>query len=210
MMAEKNKKAVDEKVDENNLDECNVEIDDLNCSETDNDKVEKETEEENIPEENSSPEEETRDELLKKLLGKQKESQEYLDMLRRTMADFDNYRKRTNKEKESVYDDGFAEAVKTFLPVLDNLERAVNAGSTENSTLYEGLKMVVRIFSDTLEKSGVSEIKTEGEKFNPEYHNAVMHIEDETFEENSIVEVLQKGYMYKDKIIRHSMVKVAN
>ena len=149
-------------------------------------------------------------ELTEKLESVQKQSDEYLDMLKRTMADFENFRKRSTKERETLFDDGFVDSVKTFLPILDNLERAVEASVEKEGSLYEGLQMVVRMYKDTLSKSSVVEIEGVGNKFNPELHNAVMHIEDESLEENVIVDVLQKGYMYKEKVIRHSMVKVAN
>ncbi|QCX34757.1 nucleotide exchange factor GrpE [Caloramator sp. E03] len=148
-------------------------------------------------------------ELLKKYEAKEKEANDYLDMLRRNMADFDNYRKRTNKEKESMYDDGIIDAVKNLLPVLDNLERALEYNN-ESESLIEGIKMIVKLFKDTIAKMNIQEINALGEKFNPEYHNAVMHVEDENYGENEVVEVLQKGYKYKDKILRYSMVKVAN
>ncbi|MCX7884020.1 MAG: nucleotide exchange factor GrpE [Caloramator sp.] len=148
-------------------------------------------------------------ELQKKYEEKEKQANEYLDMLKRTMADFDNFRKRTNKEKESIYDDGIMNAVKNLLPVFDNLERALEYNN-EDQSLIDGIKMVVKLFKDTMAKMNIEEIKALGEKFNPEFHNAVMHIEDKSYGENEIIEVLQKGYKYKDKILRYSMVKVAN
>lgn len=149
-------------------------------------------------------------ELLDKLQKKEKECEEYLDMLKRTMADFDNFRKRTQKEKEGLYDEGFSEAVKQILPVLDNFERAVAYTDSENKSIIDGIEMILKMFKDVLQKMGVEEIPSMGEKFDPDYHNAIMHIEDESLEENTIADVMQKGYKYKDKIIRHSMVKVAN
>lgn len=149
-------------------------------------------------------------ELQGKLQKKEKECEEYLDMLRRTMADFDNFRKRTVKEKEGLYDEGFSEAIKQILPVLDNFERAVAYNNSENKNIIEGIEMILKMFKDTLQRIGVEEIPSMGEKFDPDYHNAIMHIEDESLEENIIVDVMQKGYKYKDKILRHSMVKVAN
>lgn len=150
------------------------------------------------------------EELQRKYEEKAKEAEEYLNMLRRTMADFDNYRKRTAKEKESLFDDGYSEAVKNLLPVLDNLERAEKNSSEKEGSLYEGVKMVLKIFRDLLEKSGVKEIEAEGVKFDPNYHNAILHVEDDSVGENIIVEVFQKGFTYKGKVIRHSLVKVAN
>lgn len=175
------------------------------------------------PEESQSNEEKTQEEenpqdaqadpfeeLQKKYDEKNKEAEEYLNMLRRTMADFDNFRKRTAKERESLFDDGYSEAIKTLLPVLDNLERAEQNSSEKEGSLYEGVKMVLKIFKDLLEKSGVKEIEAEGVKFDPNYHNAILHVEDESVGENIIVEVFQKGFIYKGKVIRHSLVKVAN
>lgn len=147
--------------------------------------------------------------VLKELERKTKECEEYLELIKRTKAEFDNFRKRTQKEKEVIYDDGFAEAIKNILPVLDNLERAISS-TNERTPLYEGLEMTLKLFKDTLTKIGVEEIPALNEKFDPNVHNAVMHIEDENLEENIIVEEFLKGYKYKDKIIRYSMVKVAN
>ena len=167
---------------------------------------------EETPEEDSKEEENNAqlEELQKKYDEKQKEAEEYLNMLKRTMADFDNYRKRTAKEKEGLFDDGYADAVKNLLPVLDNLERAEQNSSQQEGSLYEGVKMVLKIFRDLLEKSGVKEIEAEGIKFDPDYHNAILHVEDDSVGENIIVEVFQRGFIYKGKVIRHSLVKVAN
>lgn len=148
--------------------------------------------------------------LRDKLKAKEKECNEYLDLLKRTKAEFDNYRKRTTKEKENIYDDGLSDAISNILPVLDNLERAVTYKEADEGSLLQGIEMVMKIFKDSLEKLGVEEILAEGQKFDPDYHNAVMHVENEELEENVVAEVLQKGYKYKDKIIRYSMVKVAN
>ena len=156
------------------------------------------------------PQKDTLEELEKKYDEKQKEAEEYLNMLKRTMADFDNFRKRTAKEKESLFDDGYADAIKNLLPVFDNLERAEQNSSQQEGSLYEGVKMVLKIFRDLLEKSGVKEIEAEGIKFNPDYHNAILHVEDDSVGENIIVEVFQRGFIYKGKVIRHSLVKVAN
>lgn len=150
--------------------------------------------------------------LASKLGESEKKCEEYLDLAKRTKAEFDNYRKRAVKEKESMYDDGFVEGIKQVLPVIDNLERAVAsaAASFDNDSLMEGVQMVLKMFGDAIAKANVEEIPAEGEKFDPHFHNAVMHIEDDQFDENVVVEVLQKGYKYKDKVIRYSMVKVAN
>lgn len=150
------------------------------------------------------------EELQKAIDDKEKQCQEYLDMARRTMADFDNFRKRTAKEKEGMYDEGFGDAIKGILPVIDNLERAVAFDSPECKGIIEGVEMVLKMFRDILTGFGVEEIAAQGEKFSPDFHYAVAHIEDENFEDNVVVDVLQKGYKYKDKILRYSMVKVAN
>lgn len=150
------------------------------------------------------------EEMQKKLEEKERECSEYLDLARRTKAEFDNFRKRTQKEKETLYTEGTADAVKELLPVLDNLERAIGFKDVEDKSLYEGVEMVLRSFKDILNKMGVEEIEAEGQSFNPDFHNAVMHIEDPELGENTVAEVLQKGYKFKDKIIRYSMVKVAN
>lgn len=130
------------------------------------------------------------------------------DRLLRTNAEYDNFRKRTAKEKEGIYTDACEDVLKNMFPVLDNLERAyaVN-GNVED--IKKGIEMTIRQFKDSLEKLLVEEISSEGE-FDPNFHNAVMHIEDETIEKNKIVEVFQKGYKKGDKVLRFSMVKVAN
>ena len=130
------------------------------------------------------------------------------DRILRLTAEYDNYRKRTIKEKEGIYTDACEDVLKNILPVLDNLERAaVVNGSAED--VKKGVEMTVRQFTDSLSKLKVEEIPTNGD-FDPNLHNAVMHIEDEQFGTNQIVEVFQKGYIREEKVLRHSMVKVAN
>ena len=126
----------------------------------------------------------------------------------RVSAEYDNYRKRTLKEKSESYNSGISEVIISILPVLDNLERAKSVDGDVDS-LKKGIDMVVSLFCDVLGKLGVEEIDTTG-KFDPNLHEAVSHVSDESFEENVIIEVLQKGYKTGSKIIRHSMVKVAN
>lgn len=138
-----------------------------------------------------------------------KKSKEYFELAQRTMADFDNYKKRTIKEKEMLYADAVVDIVSKFLPILDSLESALKH-TEENSSVIEGIKKVVKQFKDTLKSIGVEEIKAVGEKFDPVYHYAVMHIHDEKYGENEVAEELQKGYIINDRVIRHSMVKVAN
>ena len=128
-------------------------------------------------------------------------------MLRLT-AEYENFRKRTAKEKEGIYTDACEDVLKNMLPVLDNLERALSVGGSVDD-LKKGIEMTVRQFKDGLTKVQVEEIPGEGD-FDPNLHNAVMHIEDEEFGKNQIAETFQKGYKRGDKVLRHSMVKVVN
>ncbi len=128
-------------------------------------------------------------------------------------AEFDNYRKRTTKEKDSRYSDAVIDTVNAFLAVADNLDRAVTTKveSEDAKKLMEGVELVKKQMSDILTKLDVTPIKSVGEEFDPNLHNAVMHIEDENITDNTIVEEFQKGYIYKnERVVRHSMVKVAN
>ena len=127
----------------------------------------------------------------------------------RTLAEYDNYRKRTIKEKESIYPEAKAVVVEKFLPVLDNFQRAIDSAENKDA-FYEGVVMLKKQMDEVLSALGVEEIKAVGEEFNPEFHNAVMHVDDEETGENIIVEEFQKGYKIGDRVIRHSMVKVAN
>ncbi len=127
----------------------------------------------------------------------------------RTLAEYDNYRKRTIKEKESIYPEAKAVVIEKFLPVMDNFQRAIDSAENKDG-FYEGVVMLKKQMDEVLAALGVEEIKSIGEEFNPELHNAVMHIDDEEQGENVIVEEFQKGYKIGDRVIRHSMVKVAN
>ncbi len=127
----------------------------------------------------------------------------------RTLAEYDNYRKRTIKEKESIYPEAKAVVIEKFLPVMDNFQRAIDSAENKDG-FYEGVVMLKKQMDDVLTALGVEEIKSVGETFNPELHNAVMHIDDEEAGENVIVEEFQKGYKIGDRVVRHSMVKVAN
>lgn len=130
------------------------------------------------------------------------------DKYLRIVAEYDNYRKRVQKEKEGIYGDAYVDAVKEILPILDNMERAVAFADSGN--LAEGVTMTLNMFKDIFTKMGVEEIPSENVEFDPNIHNAVMHIEDEAFGENMVVETFSKGYKKGDKIIRYAMVKVAN
>lgn len=131
------------------------------------------------------------------------------DKYLRLCAEYDNFRKRSQKEKDSLYADIKAETLKKFLPVYDNLVRALDQ-STQDEAYRKGVEMIMTQFNATMEKLGVTEIESLGQKFDPALHNAVMHVDDEEKGENEIVEVFQKGFMLGDKVIRFAMVKVAN
>ena len=131
------------------------------------------------------------------------------DKYLRICAEYDNFRRRSQKEKENLYGDIKADIVQKFLPVYDNLERALRQG-TEDEAYRKGVEMIMTQFESTLEKLGITPIECLGEKFDPALHNAVMHVEDEEKGENEIVEVFQKGFKLGDKVIRFAMVKVAN
>ncbi len=145
-------------------------------------------------------------ELKKKLESAENESKACEDKYLRMMAEYDNFRKRSAKEKEGVYADAYADCIANILPILDNLERAGHSDNME--AVKKGLELTAKAFDDALSKMGITEIETK--TFDPNLHNAVMHVEDEAFGESEIVEVFQKGYVKGDKVIRYAMVKVAN
>ena len=153
------------------------------------------------------------DEKDEKIAQLEQQAADNLDKYQRCLAEFDNFRKRTVKEKASMYDDGVRSTVEKLLMVIDNLERAVAVQENkadENDAFFKGVKMTLTQFQDVLRGIGVEEIKAVGEKFDPNLHAAVAHEDDENYGENEVVLEMLKGYMYKDKVIRHSMVKVAN
>ena len=131
------------------------------------------------------------------------------DRYLRLAAEYDNFRRRTQKEKDNRYNDGKTDTLIKFLPVYDNLARALGT-PTEDEAYRKGVEMIMTQFNTTMEKLGVEEIPALGEKFDPEIHNAVMHIDDESFGENEVAEVFQKGFKLGEKVIRFAMVKVAN
>ena len=135
--------------------------------------------------------------------------EELTDRLKRSMAEFDNYRKRTEKEKSSMYIIGARDIVEKMLPIVDNFERGL-AQAPEDDSFAEGMKMIYRQMMTAFDEMGVKPIEAVGKEFDPNLHNAVMHVEDESVGENIVVEEFQKGYTYKDFVVRHSMVKVAN
>ena len=132
------------------------------------------------------------------------------DQFVRLTAEYDNYRKRTAKEKDSLYQDAKADTIREFLAVYDNLERAVSTEGDEDSPHKKGLEMIFHQYQEILKKLGVTEIEAQGAPFDPEKHNAVMHIDDENYGENVVSQVFQAGFMLGDKVIRHAIVQVAN
>ena len=184
--------------------EVKTEEPEIEAKEADGKKPEAEKAEEKKPEEKKSKEkkEEKKPDL-------KAEMDTLNDKYLRICAEYDNFRKRSQKEKDSLYGDVKAETLKKFLPVYDNLVRAL-AQSTEDEAYRRGVEMIMNQFNVTMEKLGVTEIECLGKKFDPAFHNAVMHVEDEEKGENEIVEVFPKRFMMGDKVIRFAMVKVAN
>ena len=137
---------------------------------------------------------------------------ELTDRLTRQMAEFDNFRKRTEKEKAQMYEIGAKDIIEKILPVVDNFERGLSSVPEEEKAtpFAEGMEKIYKQFMTTLEGIGVKPIEAVGQEFDPDFHNAVMHVEDEELGENIIAEEFQKGYTYRDSVVRHSMVKVAN
>ena len=201
----KNSNEVDNKVDSNEEINSNVE-----SEVDDSSKNMSEDSSEDIAFENNDKENEL--DIMRKLKDDNKKLNNEVEALKerllRLTAEYDNYRKRTAKEKEGIYTDACTDVLKEMIPVLDNLERAVSVeGSVED--IKKGIEMTIKGFKTSFDKLGVEEIDATGE-FDPNYHQAVMHIEDENFGANSIAEVFQKGYKRGDKIIRYTVVKVAN
>ena len=137
--------------------------------------------------------------------------EELTDKVRRQLAEFDNFRKRTEKEKSAMYEIGARSVIEKILPVVDNFERGL-AAVDENSEdpFVQGMQKIYKQLMSTLEAMEVTPIEAKGQEFNPDLHNAVMHVEDESLGENVVAEELQKGYLYRGNVVRHSMVKVAN
>ncbi|MFI3175634.1 MAG: nucleotide exchange factor GrpE [Bacillota bacterium] len=189
----------EEELEENAV-ELETEVEDINIEETAEETVEK------IAEEGIEIVEDDAD-MYKKAAA------ENLDKYQRSLAEFDNFRKRTAKEKASMYDDGVRNTIEKILVVVDNLERAIAAQDgkgDEEDPFFKGVLMTMKQFQDVLDTLGVTEIKALGETFNPELHAAVAHEDNPAYGENEIMLEMLKGYEYKEKVIRHSMVKVAN
>ena len=138
--------------------------------------------------------------------------EELTDRVKRQMAEFENFRKRTEKEKSSMYEMGARDIIERILPVIDNFERglAVIPEDKKEDPIAEGMEKIYKQIQKVFEEAGVKPIEAAGKEFDPNFHNAVMHVEDESLGENIVAEELQKGYMYRDTVVRHSMVQVAN
>ena len=195
------KRAVEEKELEKEKQETEAsEEKEAKSSETDKEteKSEDAGKKEKAPEKKKDPKDEKIDELN--------------DKLRRSMAEFDNYRKRTDKEKSAMYEIGANDVIKKILPLVDNFERGLNTipEDAKGTAFAEGMEKIYKQFVKTLDDLGVKPIEAVGKPFDPNFHNAVMHVEDENFGENIVAEEFQKGYTYRDSVVRHSMVKVAN
>lgn len=160
----------------------------------------------------NSQEANEKDDIQTKLEQAENTAKDYLDRLQRTMAEFDNFRKRTNVEKASMYENGVISMIEKLLPIYDNFERAIVSTSEEeqNSNVFKGLEMIFKQLNELFTSLNIEEVAGEGQPFDPNLHNAVLHVEDENFGENVVAEVMQKGYKYKEKVIRPSIVKVAN
>lgn len=143
---------------------------------------------------------------------KDQQIEELTDRLKRTMAEFDNFRKRTEKEKTAMYEIGAKDIVERILPVVDNFERGLTSIPEEakGTPFADGMEMIYKQLLKALEEAGVKPIEAVGQPFDPNFHNAVMHIEDDSLGENVVAQELQKGYTYRDSVVRHSMVQVAN
>ena len=208
-------------MDEKVLDEAMESSTEENASETKEDETVTSTEEtaetaENADAEASEADSEDPDKkksfFKKKKDKKEEQIEELTDKVKRQMAEFDNFRKRTEKEKSQMYDMGAKTIVEKILPVIDNFERGLAAVPEDNKedAFVVGMDKIYRQMLTVLEEAGVKPIEAVGAEFDPNFHNAVMHVEDETLGENVVAEELQKGYMYRDTVVRHSMVKVAN
>ena len=178
-----------------------------------------EASEEQEAETEEQTEDQTEEKASKKFFGKKDKKdkkdekiEELTDRLTRQMAEFDNFRKRTEKEKAQMYEVGAKDIIEKILPVVDNFERGLDAVPEEKKEdpFIQGMEKVYKQFMTVLESVEVKPIEALGNQFDPNFHNAVMHVEDENFGENEVAEEFQKGYMYRDSVVRHSMVKVAN
>ena len=169
-----------------------------------------ETEEKETAEDAAAEDAKERKFFKKKKDKKDEKIEELTDRVKRQMAEFENFRKRTEKEKAGMYAVGAKDVIEKILPVVDNFERGLDVAEDKEDPFVQGMEKIYKQFITALNDMGVKAIEAVGNEFNPDFHNAVMHVEDETVGENIVVEEFQKGYMYKESVVRHSMVKVAN
>lgn len=198
----------------------NISLEEMEEEILENEEINDTAEEETVEEAEEAVAEEPETEKEKGSFFKKKEKkdkkdekiEELTDRVRRQMAEFDNFRKRTEKEKTQMFETGAKSIVEKILPVVDNFERGLAAVTEEEkgTPFVEGMEKIYKQMMTVLEEAGVKPIEAVGQEFDPNLHNAVMHVEDEEFGENIIAEEFQKGYTYRDSVVRHSMVKVAN
>lgn len=212
-MAEETKNLQEENVVEEAAENETVDMEETVENETAEDNTETDAAEE-VPETDTA----TEGSKERKFFGKKKEKkdkkdekiEELTDQVKRQMAEFDNYRKRTEKEKASMYIIGAKDIVEKILPIVDNFERGLAMTQESEDPFVQGMEKIYKQMMTTLNELGVTPIEAVGKEFDPNLHNAVMHVDDEEAGDNIIVEEFQKGYLYKDFVVRHSMVKVAN
>ncbi len=205
------KEELEDMIEEDMVDKNTAESQDIDQDES------QETEE---SEEDETVDENNEDVKEKKSFFKKKEKkdkkdekiEELTDRLMRNMAEFDNFRKRSEREKTQMFEIGAKDIIEKILPVVDNFERGLVAASPEDkdNAFVQGIEMIYKQLLTTLESAGVKVIESVGKEFDPNFHNAVMHAQDPELGENTVAEEFQKGYMYRDTVVRHSMVKVVN
>ena len=204
---------------EKNMEEAAEEVTDNNTETDQNtvaDQESKEAAAESVTEEKEeTAQSEKKDKKFWKKEKKDKNAElveELTDRVKRQMAEFENFRKRSEKEKAGMFEMGAKSVIEQILPVIDNFERGLAAvpEDAKGDPFIDGMEKIYRQLMDTMDKLNVKPIEAVGTEFNPDFHNAVMHVEDEEAGENVVVEEFQKGYLYKDQVVRHSMVKVAN
>lgn len=186
----------------------------IDLEENQDEDILEEAKEEAVEEEKPKAEKKEKKSFKKKEKKDKKDEkiEELNDRLMRTMAEFDNFRKRTEKEKSQMFEIGARDVVEKILPVIDNFERGLGTvpEDEKDSAFVQGIEQIYKQFITALETAGVKPIEAVGKEFDPNFHNAVMHDEDESLGENIVSEELQKGYMYRETVVRHSMVKVVN
>lgn len=207
---------LDNEKQEDNIEEA---VNEEAVDETETDALEEDTKDlEAVEEEDLEAAEESEEKEKRGFFGKKKKDkkdeqiEELTDRLKRSMAEFENFRKRTDKEKEQMFETGAKSVIEKILPIVDNFERGLGSATEEDKAnpVVEGMEMVYKQLMTTLEEIGVKAIEAEGVEFDPNLHNAVMHEENEELGDNIVSSELQKGYTYRDTVVRHSMVKVAN